>query len=167
VCHAGTFLLPRGNFLLAALGLGLAGIPAVAPAFLMRAMLGDVSDAETLASGQERTGLFYAALVVAQKLGYAIPVGVSFTVLKLIGFNAALGGANSSGSITGLSLLFVVPPVIFSLLAAALLRGWPIDAALQARNAAALATRHAATSPGSALDNGGSATVAPLIAGSV
>jgi Na+/melibiose symporter-like transporter len=144
LCHAGTLFLPRDNFLLAAVGLGLAGIPAVAPAFLMRAMLGDVSDAETLASGKERTGLFFAALVVAQKLGYAIPVGVSFTVLKLIGFDAALGAANSPGSITSLSLLFVIPPVIFSLLAASLLRGWPIDAAAQAHNAAALAARHLA-----------------------
>lgn len=128
VCHAGTMLLPGGNFLLASLALGLAGIPAVAPAFLLRAMLADVSDAETLASGQERTGLFAAALVVAQKLGYAIPVGLSFAILQSIGFDARLGITNTPAAIAGLSALFVGPPVLFALAGALLLRGWPIDA---------------------------------------
>ncbi|GGE18344.1 MFS transporter [Polymorphobacter glacialis] len=132
-------VLPRGNFWLAAAGLGLAGIPAVAPAFLLRAMLADLSDAETVRTGHEKTALFYAALVVVQKLGYAIPVGVSYALLGLIGFEPELTTRNSPDAILGLIVLFVVPPALLALAGAAVVRGWPIDADTQARNAAALA----------------------------
>ena len=117
----------------------LAGIPAVAPAFLLRAMLADVSDAETLRSGQEKTGLFYAALAAVQKLGYAIPVGLSYAILGLVGFVPRLGADNTPGAINGLLVLFIVPPILMSLIAAWVVHGWPIDAETQARNAKAIA----------------------------
>lgn len=138
VLQTAIILIPGNNFPIAAVGMVLAGIPAVAPAFLLRAMLADVSDAETLRSGQEKTGLFYAALAAVQKLGYAIPVGLSYAVLAAIGFVPRLGAANAPGAIDGLMLLFVVPPVVLALIAAAIVRGWPINAAVQARNAEAL-----------------------------
>jgi glycoside/pentoside/hexuronide:cation symporter, GPH family len=138
VLQTGTLLIPPGNFAVAAVGMAFTGIPAVAPAFLLRAMLADVSDAETLRSGQEKTGLFYAALTAVQKLGYAIPVGVSYGALRLFGFVPALGAGNSSAAIDGLVALFIIPPVIMALGAAAVVRGWPIDAESQARNADAL-----------------------------
>lgn len=131
--------MPPANFGLAAAGMVLAGAPAVAPAFLLRAMMADLSDAETLRSGQERTGLFYAALVAVQKLGYALPVAASYTVLGWIDFEPALGARNAASAIGGLELMFVVPPVVLALAAALVVKGWPIDAAAQARNAAALA----------------------------
>lgn len=139
VLHLGLTVLPAGNFALAALGMALAGVPAVAPPFLLRAMMADVSDAETLRTGRERAGLCYAALVAVQKLGYAIPVGVSYMLLDLVGFDAKLGPANSPGALQGLILLFVVPPVICAVAAALMVRRWPLDADAQARNAAALA----------------------------
>ena len=131
--------LPANNFGIAAAAMVLAGIPAVAPAFLLRAMLADVSDAETLRSGEERTGLFYAALAAIQKLGYAIPVGASYAILAMIGFEPRLGTAKSPAAINGLLALFVITPVVMALAAAWVVRDWPIDAAAQARNAAALA----------------------------
>lgn len=132
-------LIPAHNFTIAAIGMVFAGIPAVAPAFLLRAMLADVSDAETLRTGTEKTGLFYAALTAVQKLGYAIPVGFSYAILGVIGFVPKLGAANSPAAVNGLILLFVVPPVVMALIAAAIVRRWPIDAAAQTRHAAALA----------------------------
>jgi Na+/melibiose symporter-like transporter len=139
VFQTAILLMPTGNFLAAALGMALAGAPAVAPAFLMRAMLADVSDAETLRTGEERTGLFYAALVAVQKLGYAIPVGLSYQILGLIGFVPKLGANNTPEAIAGLQWLFIAPPVVLAMLALLVVRGWPIDAETQARNAAALA----------------------------
>lgn len=138
IFQTGIIMIPANNFGIAAVGMVFAGIPAVAPAFLLRAMLADVSDAETLRSGQEKTGLFYAALAAVQKLGYAIPVGLSYAVLGLIGFVPKLGAANTPDAINGLLLLFVVPPVLLALLAVAVVHGWPIDAEVQARNAQAL-----------------------------
>lgn len=138
VLQTGTMLLPGNNFPLAALGMALAGVPAVAPLFLQRAMLADLSDAETLRTGQERTGLFYAALAAVQKLGYAIPVGLTYPILAAIGFDPALGARNGAAAIDGLVALFVIPPAVLALAAAAVVRGWPIDATAQARTAAAL-----------------------------
>ena len=131
-------LLPAQNFAVAAVGMALAGIPAVAPAFLLRAMLADLSDAETLRTGQERTGLFYAALAAVQKLGYAIPVGLSYPILAAVGFVPALGAGNAPAAMSGLVALFVVPPALLALAAAWVVRGWPIDAAAQSNTARAL-----------------------------
>ena len=135
------FVIPSNNFAVAAVVMALAGIPAVAPAFLMRAMLADVSDAETLRSGQEKTGLFYAVLAAVQKLGYAIPVGLSYVILQSIGFVPKLGGGNTPDAISGLTLMFIVPPMLLALAAAAIVWRWPIDADTQARNAQALTVR--------------------------
>lgn len=139
VFQFGVLSIPGQSFALAALGMTLAGIPAVAPAFLLRAMLADLSDAETLRTGEERTGLFYAALTAVQKIGYAVPVGVSYAVLDAIGFVPKLGAANTPGAITGLEALFIGPPILLALAAAAIVRGWPITAEEQARTARQLA----------------------------
>lgn len=138
ILHATLVLLPASSFTLAALGMLLAGIPAVAPPFLVRAMLADVTDAETLATGRSNAGLYYAVLVAVQKIGYAIPVGLSYIVLDMVGFSARLGPANSAGAIDGLVALFLLPPVISATGAALLARGWTIDQAEQQRIAAAL-----------------------------
>ena len=141
VLHAMLVLLPAGNFWLAAAGMLFAGIPAVAPPFLVRAMLADVADAETLATGKGNAGLYYAVLVGVQKLGYAIPVGIAFVVLDLVGFDAKAGTANNPAAISGLTMLFLGPPVLSAIVAAWLARGWTITAEAQAATAAALAGR--------------------------
>lgn len=141
VLHAALVLAPTSQFPLAAAGMLLAGIPAVAPAFLVRAMLADVTDAETLATGRANAGLYYAVLVAVQKLGYAIPVGVSYLVLDRIGFDARLGAGNTPDAINGLVWLFLLPPVVASLLGAVLARGWTIGQAEQQRIVAALGDR--------------------------
>lgn len=138
ILHMGLVLAPNAGFGVAALGMLLAGIPAVAPPFLVRAMLADVTDAETLATGRSSAGLYYAVLVAVQKIGYAIPVGLAYVVLDLVGFDAKLGSANTPFAIDGLVLLFLVPPVVSALGAAWLARGWTIDRAEQQRIVAAL-----------------------------
>jgi Na+/melibiose symporter-like transporter len=79
--------------------------------------------------------------VGVQKLGYAIPVGVSYLVLALVGFDAKAGVGNSDAAVTGLIMLFLVPPVLSALVAAWLARGWTITAEAQAATAQALAER--------------------------
>ena len=138
VLHTLLVLVPATNFWPAAAGMLLAGIPAVAPPFLVRAMLADVTDAETLATGRSNAGLYYAVLVGVQKIGYAVPVGLSYIVLDLVGFNARLGTANTAFATDGLVALFLVPPVLSALAAAWLAKGWTIDQAEQQRIVAAL-----------------------------
>jgi glycoside/pentoside/hexuronide:cation symporter, GPH family len=139
VLHAALVLAPQANFWAAAGGMLLAGLPAVAPPFLVRAMLADVTDAETLATGRNNAGLYYAVLVGVQKLGYAIPVGLAYVVLDAVGFDAKLGSANTPAAIEGLTLLFLIPPIVTAMAAAWLAKGWTIDRAEQARIVAALA----------------------------
>jgi Na+/melibiose symporter-like transporter len=131
VLHMGLVLAPNAGFWVAAAGMLLAGIPAVAPPFLVRAMLADVTDAETLATGRSNAGLYYAVLVGVQKLGYAIPVGLAYAVLDAVGFDAKLGAANTQSAIDGLVMLFLVPPVVSAVGAAWLARGWTIDRTAQ------------------------------------
>ncbi|MBU6166402.1 MAG: MFS transporter [Alphaproteobacteria bacterium] len=133
VLHAGLVLAPPGDFWVAAGGMLLAGLPAVAPPFLVRAMLADVTDAETLNSGRNNAGLYYAVLVGVQKIGYAIPVGLAYIVLDAVGFDARLGAANSAGAIDGLVNLFLLPPIIAAAGAAWLAWGWTIDRQAQER----------------------------------
>lgn len=133
VLHMGLVLAPNAGFWAAATCMLLAGIPAVAPPFLVRAMLADVTDAETLATGRSSAGLYYAVLVAVQKIGYAIPVGLAYVVLDMVGFNPKLGSANTPFAIDGLVLLFLVPPVASALGAAWLARGWTIGREEQQR----------------------------------
>ena len=143
VLHAALVLAPKADFWLAAAGMLLAGLPAVAPPFLVRAMLADVTDAETLATGRNNAGLYYAVLVGVQKLGYAIPIGLAYIVLDMVGFDAKLGAANTPAAIEGLVWLFLAPPILTAMAAAWLARGWTIDSQEQQRIITALGSKGA------------------------
>jgi Na+/melibiose symporter-like transporter len=129
----------------AAAAMALAGVPFAAPAFLLRAMLADLNDAQALdrltsaREGADTTGLNFAILTATQKLGYAIPVGLLYPILSLIGFEASLGPGNSPSAIAGLKQLFIGPPLVFALGAALLVWNWPITAAVHAEIRARLA----------------------------
>jgi Na+/melibiose symporter-like transporter len=127
-------LLPDRAMLLSAIGMALAGVPFAAPAFILRAMLADLNDAQLLdrrlagETEQDTTGLAFALLTATAKLGYALPVGLLYPLLGLFGFDPAPGARNEGSAITGLLLLFIVPPVACGILAFFLARRWPIDA---------------------------------------
>lgn len=141
----GIFLIPNGAIALTGLAFILAGAPISAPPFLLRAMLADLTDAQELdrrrarAPAADTTGLNYAILTATQKLGYAIPVGLTYPILGLIGFDPTPGAVNSASAIQGLSFLFVVPPFLLGGLAAWLVWRWPITAGAHARIRAELA----------------------------
>jgi glycoside/pentoside/hexuronide:cation symporter, GPH family len=97
-------------------------------AYLLRAMMADVGDEDLLRTGQDRTGLLYALVTLTGKGGYALAVGTTFLGLSLIGYDAKLGSGNSESAIKGLTWLFIGLPVVMSLIGAAVLRGYPIDA---------------------------------------
>lgn len=130
----GIFLIPQGEVALTAIAFILAGAPISAPPFLLRAMLADLTDAQELDSRRlqqpaaDTTGLNYAILTATQKLGYAIPVGLTYPILGLIGFDPTPGATNGESAIAGLSFLFVAPPFVLGALAAWLIWRWPITA---------------------------------------
>lgn len=126
-------LLPEDNFVIAAAGMAFFGIVYTSAAYLLRAMMADIGDEDLLRTGQDRTGLLYALVTLTGKGGYALAVGFTFLCLSFFGFDAKLGSANSASSIQGLSLLFIGLPIVASLVGAAFLRGYPIDAARTAQ----------------------------------
>lgn len=135
----GIFFVPEGAVALTGFAFILAGAPISAPPFLLRAMLADLTDAQELdrrrtrAPAADTTGLNYAILTATQKLGYAIPVGLTYPILELIGFDPTPRAANSASAIEGLSFLFVFPPFGLGALAAWLVWRWPITAEAHAR----------------------------------
>ena len=138
-------LVPQGNGLLAAVAMILAGVPFAAPAFLLRAMMADLNDAQQLdrkaagETGAETTGLNFAILTATAKLGYAIPVGLTYPLLALIGFDPAPGARNGREALLGLELLFALPSAALALAAAVVVWRWPITAEVHADIRAQLA----------------------------
>jgi Na+/melibiose symporter-like transporter len=139
VMQACLLILPSGTFLESAIAMALAGTPYAAAAFLLRAMLADLSDHHTLRTGQHQTGLFFAALTATNKVAYALAVGMTYPILDAIGFVATKGVNNSPQALSGLMVMFTLPPAVLLLIGAVIVARWPIDAAEQARIAAKLA----------------------------
>jgi GPH family glycoside/pentoside/hexuronide:cation symporter len=120
----GVLTIPLGNVPIAAVMMFLIGLPYSAGAFLLRAMMADVGDEERLMSGVERTGLLYALLSGTVKIGSASAVGITFFALAAIGFDAKGTGITTASA--GLSAMFTVAPAGLSLLASAIILGFPI-----------------------------------------
>lgn len=93
------------------------------------AMQADVVDYDTLRTGQQRAGLFFALWSMATKLALACAVGIAFPLLDLFGFDP--GGANTAGALLALSLIYAVFPTILKGAAIALIWRHPIDARRQ------------------------------------
>jgi Na+/melibiose symporter-like transporter len=134
LAQLGVWLAPPDSLLLGAGSFILAGVPYAAPPFLLRAMLADLNDAQALdrqqpgRDGADSTGLNYAILTATQKLGYAIPVGLTYPALGWIGFDPTPEGQHAPGALAGLEMLFVGPPLLLGLLGARVVWNWPITA---------------------------------------
>lgn len=120
--------MPQGDPYIAFPAMFLAGLPYSAAGLLVRSMLADVGDAEKLATGVDRTGLFYALSSANGKIAAALAVIVPFYVLSLIGFRPTTGAVNSHEALLGLQALFAVVPGLLGLVAAWIIRRYPLDA---------------------------------------
>ena len=101
----------------------------------------DVIDADTAASGAQRSGIYFAAWSLATKLSLAAGAGIAFPLLSLSGFDPAAGAANSSSSLFVLAALYAWAPVGLKLLAVALMWSFPLDEAGQAEARQRIETR--------------------------
>ena len=71
-------------------------------------------------------------LTMTNKVGHALAIGFSYTLLDLIGFRA--GGENSAEVLDHLRDVYVWPPIIISLAVAWIMMRYPIDEAQQKLN---------------------------------
>ena len=139
----GMTLLPRGNLPLTAPFMFLMGFLATSFTLLDRAMVADVSDAVRLETGRQRIGVLYALITSVQKVAGALSIGLTFVVLSLIGYNPRLGAPNTPEAIQGLSLVYLIGPVVFVMLGGACYIGYKLDARKHAEIRAELEARDA------------------------
>ncbi|HUO87800.1 MAG TPA: MFS transporter [Rhizomicrobium sp.] len=103
------------------------GFMASAFAFLVRAMIADVSDEVRLESGKDLTAMLYAMVTSTNKIGSTLSVGVAYLILPLFGFVAKEGYHNSPAAIWGLQACYLAPPVICVLIGGLAMWGYKLD----------------------------------------
>ncbi len=91
----------------------------------------DVIDADTVASGDQRSGFYFAAWGLATKLSLAAGAGLVLPLLALLGFNPAPAAVNEPSSLLALAVIYAWIPVVLKLAAIALMWNFPIDEAVQ------------------------------------
>lgn len=128
VTQSALMIIPPATMSLAIPGMFSVGFVSSAFILIVRAMVADVADEVRLETGKERVGLLYALVTTTQKIGSAITVGISFTVLDLVGYDAAEGAVNTPEAIRGLELCYVFAPIILVFFGGAAFIGWKLDA---------------------------------------
>ena len=91
------------------------------------AIQADVIDADTAVSGEQRSGLYFAAWGLATKLSLAAGVGLIFPLLAGFGFNAETGAGNSDTALLALAVTYAWIPIALKLLAILLMWNFPLD----------------------------------------
>jgi Na+/melibiose symporter-like transporter len=160
VTQSALMLIPPATMSLAIPGMMSVGFVSSAFILIVRAMVADVADEVRLETGKERVGLLYALVTTTQKIGTAITVGISFSVLDLVGYNAAEGATNTPAAIRGLELCYVFAPIIFVFFGGAAFIGWKLDAKRHAEVRRQLDERDALAAQAGLLDSVSGAGVA-------
>lgn len=139
-------LLPKGEFWIAAAMLAVAGASQSAGTMLLRAMMADVVDEDTVRTGgAQRSGLFFGLLLTTSKVGVALGP-LTYAILDMFGFDAKLGADNPPAAMTALVVLYAGVPLVLNLAAAASMARYPLDEARQAALRAAIVARPSAGS---------------------
>lgn len=90
-------------------------------------MLADVCDDDEHRHGMRREGMLGSLFSWIQKTGYALAFFGAGLALKFVHFDAALGGAQTPGTILGMRLMLAGSITIWSLFAIALLSFYPLS----------------------------------------
>jgi glycoside/pentoside/hexuronide:cation symporter, GPH family len=99
---------------------------------LPAAVQADVIDVDTAKSGEQRSGLYFAAWSLSTKLSLALGVGLVFPILQYAGFDPKVAGSASPSALFTLAALYAWAPVALKLASIALMWNFPITRAEQA-----------------------------------
>jgi GPH family glycoside/pentoside/hexuronide:cation symporter len=111
--------------------------------FLANSMAADVVDEDTVASGQQRTGLFFAVWGMTIKLSVALGVLLGTVGPAAFGFEPA-AAAQSEGALLALRAVYGFVPAALMAIGAPFLWNFPITRARQAVLRAQIAARESA-----------------------
>jgi Na+/melibiose symporter-like transporter len=90
------------------------------------AIQADVIDYDTASSGEQRSGLYFAAWGLATKLSLALAVGLVFPILAWSGFDATGGQAMPETALATLSALYAWLPILPKAAAIAVMWNFPL-----------------------------------------
>ena len=98
---------------------------------LPAAVQADVIDVDTARTGEQRSGLYFAAWSLATKLSLALGVGLVFPLLQWVGFDPNSAAAASPAALFALAALYAWAPVVLKLTAITLMWNFPVSRAAQ------------------------------------
>ncbi|HEY9218435.1 MAG TPA: MFS transporter [Phenylobacterium sp.] len=123
-------VIPKGQMLLAAPFMFLAGMLAAGFAVLTRAMTADAADELRLDQGKERSGILFALTTLTSKLAGAFSIVLVFNVLDKVGYQP--GKPNTPEAIHGLELAYLIGPIVFVMIGGLCFVGYKLGAARHA-----------------------------------
>jgi len=107
----------------------LIGVSHAGAAAMLRSIMSDVIDTDTLSTGQDRGALFFAMLGMTGKLGLALAVGITYPVLNWIGYDAS--GTNDQATLDGVRWVMAATPALVGVAVAGIMWRFPLDEASQ------------------------------------
>lgn len=120
-------LLPRGEAIPTGILMFILGGAAAGFSLLTRAMVADVGDLIRLKQNKQRVGLLYAMITSTQKIAGALSIGITFSVLAWVGYDAEAGSGNTREAINGLFWVYLLGPIVFVGLGGACFLGYSLD----------------------------------------
>lgn len=91
----------------------------------------DVIDIDTAASGEQRSGTYFAAWSLSTKMSLALAVGFAFPLLGLFGFEPQIGVQQCDTALGALAITYAWVPALLKLGAIALIWNFPLNAEMQ------------------------------------
>jgi glycoside/pentoside/hexuronide:cation symporter, GPH family len=133
VVFAGTPLLPEGAIIAFGLVCLTTGVLLGFDLSLPASIQADVIDVDTAASGEQRSGIYFAAWSLTTKLSLAIGAGIVFPLLDLLGFDPQVVDGNSQTALFALAAIYAWVPITLKFVAIGIMWRFPLDEAEHAR----------------------------------
>ncbi len=138
----GFLLIPTGNLQAAMIVFMFHGIGASGKLILPSAIAADTVDYDTLQTGTREAGSHLALLNLANKVTFALSVGITYPLLALAGFDP--NGENSPATINALMAITVGLPFVFMAIGFAIMWNFPLTRERHADIRAELSRRQVA-----------------------
>jgi len=91
-----------------------------------KTLLADAADFDLLKTGVNRAGKYFSFETFVNKASNGLAGGIAFAMVGLIGYDAAIGAANTDQVIAGFRAVMVGPPVVLTFLSGLVILWFPI-----------------------------------------